>query len=106
MVLTTTVSSSVSRDEFVAFASSRYEQIPLDERKSLLEDWTAELEQFKLQHAEGREDDDNEQAARELELVKGQLRDMVSLRASSDLFSPLFINCSADRRIVSTCAPT
>lgn len=72
----------MSRDEFVAYASDLYNEIPEADRPALAKEWAADLEEFKLdldndENHHGQ-DGANQRAARELELVKSQLLNMVS----------------------------
>lgn len=82
----------MSRDDFLPYAKARYNEIPAEERVQRMEEWTAELEELKLDLDSGvtEQDDENQRSAQHLEVVKSQLQNMVRLRHQ---LAPWLLDC-------------
>lgn len=79
----------VSREEFSAYAKERYDEIDVDERAELVEEWTLDLKTSRTdpngEDDERDQDSENQRCGRELELVKRQFKNMVRLCPSHTL---------------------
>lgn len=71
----------MSREEFSAYATPRYNEFTPSEREEMLDEWMAELEELGVDAGDDSQEDQdtrNQRSGRELELVKAQLKNMVS----------------------------
>lgn len=84
----------MSRGEFSAYALPQYQKFSVEERELLVKDWLAELQDLGVDpdaDAPDEQDFSNQRSGRELELVKSQLKNMVSGYISLRSFDAVFI---------------